>query len=71
MTPAPLVDPAVEEVTPELMVERHRDRIRKLSDPRLYLPAKEPYMEGHNTWCVNVPGSLLVIPVGDLAQHHR
>ena len=26
-------------------------------------------MEGHNTWCVNVPGSLLVIPVADLAQH--
>src|SRR3954466_15256770 len=26
-----LVDPAVEEVTPELMVERHRDRLRKLS----------------------------------------
>jgi hypothetical protein len=64
-----LVDPAVEEVTPELMVERHRDRIRKLSDARLHLPAKEPYMEGHNTWCVNVPGSLLVIPVADLAQH--
>jgi hypothetical protein len=64
-----LVDPAVEDVTPELMVARHRDRIRRLSDARLHLPAKEPYMEGHNTWCVNVPGSLLVIPVADLAQH--
>jgi hypothetical protein len=64
-----LVDPAVEEVTPELVVERHIDRIRKLSDTRLHLPAQEPYMEGHNTWCVNVPGSLLVIPVADLAQH--
>jgi len=64
-----LVDPAVEEVTPELMVERHRGSIRKLSDARLHLPAQEPYMEGHNTWCVNVPGSLLVIPVADLAQH--
>lgn len=64
-----LVDPSVEEVTPELMVDRHRDRIRKLSDARLHLPAKEPYIEGHNTWCVNVPGSLLVIPVADLAQH--
>jgi hypothetical protein len=64
-----LVDPAVEDVTPELMVERHRNRIRKLSDRRLHLPAKEPYVEGHNTWCVNVPGSLLVIPVADLAQH--
>src|SRR5918999_5161932 len=64
-----LVDPAVEEVTPELMVKRHRGRIRKLSDRRLYLPAEEPYLEGHNTWCVNVPGSLLVIPVADIAQH--
>ena len=64
-----LVDPAVEEVTPELMVERHRERLVKLSDERLHLPREEPYMEGHNTWCVNVPGSLLVIPVADVAQH--
>ncbi len=64
-----LVDPAAEEVTPELMVERHRKRLRKLADGRLYLPAEEPYLEGHNTWCVNVPGSLLVIPVADIAQH--
>src|ERR671917_1471077 len=27
-----LVDPADEEITPELMVERHRDRVRKLAD---------------------------------------
>src|SRR6185369_10910465 len=64
-----LVDPATEEVTPELMVERHRGRLRRLSEGRLYLPAEEPYLEGHNTWCVNVPGSLLVIPVADIAQH--
>jgi hypothetical protein len=64
-----LVDPAAEQVTPELMVERHRHRLGQLSDRRLYLPAEEPYLEGHNTWCVNVPGSLLVIPVADIAQH--
>src|ERR687895_758596 len=64
-----LVDPASDEVTPELMVERHRERLRQLSDRRLHLPAEEPYLEGHNTWCVNVPGSLLVIPVADIAQH--
>jgi len=64
-----LVDPATETVTPELMVERHRERVRKLADGRLHLPAEEPYLEGHNTWCVNVPGSLLVIPVADIAQH--
>jgi hypothetical protein len=64
-----LVDPATEEVTPQLMVERHAGRLRQLSDQRLHLPAEEPYLEGHNTWCVNVPGSLLVIPVADIAQH--
>jgi hypothetical protein len=64
-----LVDPATENVTSELMVERHRERLRQLSDSRLHLPAEEPYLEGHNTWCVNVPGSLLVIPVADIAQH--
>jgi hypothetical protein len=64
-----LVDPATEELTPELMVERHQERLRQLSEGRLYLPAEEPYLEGHNTWCVNVPGSLLVIPVADIAQH--
>jgi hypothetical protein len=64
-----LVDPTTEHLTPELMVERHRGRLRRLSDERLYLPREEPYLEGHNTWCVNVPGSLLVIPVADIAQH--
>jgi hypothetical protein len=52
-----LVDPATETVTPELTVARHSDRIRRLADERLHLPAEEPYVEGHNTWCVNVPGS--------------
>ncbi len=63
-----LVDPATEEITPELMVERHLARIRRLSHDRIHLPAEEPYVEGHNTWCANVPGSLLVIPVADIAQ---
>jgi hypothetical protein len=64
-----LVDPADEEITPELMVERHAERLVKLSGERIHLPREEPYLEGHNTWCVNVPGSLLAFPVGDLAQH--
>lgn len=63
-----LVDPAVEEVTPELVVQRHRERLRRLAPARLHLPPEEPSMEGHNTWCVHVPGSLLVIPVADIAQ---
>ena len=47
----------------------HKNRIRKLSDKRLYTPRDEPYMEGHNTWIANHEGSTLVIPIGDLAQH--
>jgi hypothetical protein len=50
-------------------LEAHRRRIRKLADGRLNIPPMEPFMEGHNTWCVNRPGSTLVIPVADLAQH--
>ena len=65
-----LVDPAEEEVTVELMLERHRERAVRLSDTRLYLPREEPYLEGHNTWVVNEPGSLLAIPIADIAQHH-
>src|ERR687893_2335484 len=42
-----LVDPAVEDVTPELMVDRHASRLRRLSGRRLHLPAEEPYLEGH------------------------
>jgi hypothetical protein len=53
----------------EAILEAHRGRIRKLSDDRLYIPAQEPYMEGHNTWCANRPGSTLLTPVGDIAQH--
>lgn len=50
-------------------LESHRGRIRKIDDSRLNIPAEEPYMEGHNTWCVNRPGSTLIVPVADLAQH--
>ena len=54
----------------EELLAAHRSRIRKLADGRLNIPAAEPYMEGHNTWCVNRPGSSLLIPVADVAQHH-
>jgi hypothetical protein len=53
----------------DAILDAHRGRIRKLSDDRLYIPTEEPYMEGHNTWCANRPGSTLLIPVGDIAQH--
>jgi hypothetical protein len=64
-----LIDPADEDVTVELMLERHASLLVKLDDTRIEFPREEPYYEGHNTWCVNVPGSLLAFPVGDLAQH--
>jgi hypothetical protein len=54
----------------DVLLENHRSRIRKLSDTRLHVPACEPYMAGHNTWAVNQPGTLLVIPVADVAQHN-
>ena len=44
-------------------------RATKLSDERIWIPREEPYLEGHNTWIANHPGSLLVIPVADIAQH--
>jgi hypothetical protein len=46
-----------------------RSRIRKIQERRLDIPSEVPYVEAHNTWVVNQPGTLLVIPVGDLAQH--
>ncbi|MDY0038782.1 MAG: hypothetical protein RBS57_00605 [Desulforhabdus sp.] len=50
-------------------LEYGRGRIRKIKDGRLGLPPESSYIEAHNTWVVNHPGSLLVIPVADLAQH--
>lgn len=46
-----------------------RGRIRKLANGRLRVPCEVPYLEAHNTWVVNRPGTLLVVPVADLAQH--
>jgi hypothetical protein len=51
------------------LLEAHQGQIRQISDKRIFLPAREPYVEGHNTWIANAPGSLLAFPVGDLAQH--
>jgi hypothetical protein len=51
-------------------LKAHRSRIKKLSDKRMHIPPKPAHIEMHNPWCVNVPGSTLIIPVADLAQHH-
>lgn len=53
----------------EEMLEDVSNRIKKLQDGRLKLPPEVPHVEAHNTWVVNHPGTLLVIPVADLAQH--
>ena len=46
-----------------------KSRIKKIQDGRLRFPSEVPYTEAHNTWVFNKPGTLLVIPVGDLSQH--
>lgn len=51
----------------DAVVDAHRARIRKVADERLHFPEREPYMEGHNTWCANRPGSTLIILVADIA----
>jgi hypothetical protein len=51
-------------------LELHKSRIKKLSDKRLNLPENPAHIEMHNTWCVNIPGTTLIIPVADIAQHH-
>jgi hypothetical protein len=51
------------------VIDAMRARVTKLRDGRLPLPAQTPHVEPHNTWAVNQPGTLLVMPVADLAQH--
>lgn len=51
------------------VLSAHKGRVRKLADGRMGLPPRPPFLEGHNTWVANRPGTLLVIPVADLAQH--
>ena len=53
----------------EVVLDALRSRVRKIHDGRLRFPPEVPYTEAHNTWVANHPGTLLVIPVGDLAQH--
>jgi hypothetical protein len=50
-------------------LENVQRNIKKIKSGRLSLPAEVPYTEAHNTWVANHPGSLLMIPVGDISQH--
>jgi hypothetical protein len=51
------------------VVQELRKHVHQVHEGRLRLPPVVPHVEAHNTWVVNHPGTLLVIPVGDLAQH--
>lgn len=51
------------------VLESARSRIIKLREGRMHLPPEPPFVEAHNTWVVNRPGTLFVVPVADLAQH--
>jgi hypothetical protein len=55
--------------TIEDWISHTADSYVRLSDSRLELPREEPYMEGHNTWIGNHPGSLLAFAGADLAEH--
>jgi len=57
------------EFDPETILSALKSRVRRLHGGRLRVPPRIPYIEAHNTWVVNHPGTLLVIPVADLAQH--
>ena len=50
-------------------LEAVKSRLKKVREGRLGVPPQVPHVEPHNTWVVNQPGTLLVIPVADLAQH--
>lgn len=53
----------------EELIDAHRKRVQKVQDGRLVIPRSFPHMEGHNFWIANNPGTTLVIPVADVAQH--
>jgi len=63
------VSPPGTEVDLNAYLDAHKSQITKLSDGRLNTPRTPQHMEVHNEWCANVPGSTLIIPVADLAQH--
>jgi hypothetical protein len=63
-----LVEPAADgTIALDSWLNAHRPCVQKLSDKRLHLPPN--CMDAHNAWCANVPGSTLLMPVADLAQH--
>lgn len=67
--PALFANINVEDFDIAQLIEAHQKRIRKIQDERLVIPRQLPHMEGHNFWIANNPGTTLVVPVADLAQH--
>ncbi len=57
------------EIDFEDYLQQSDSSFQKISNERLQIPQKEPHIESHNLWVTNTPGSLLAIPVADLAQH--
>jgi hypothetical protein len=53
----------------DAVIESVKENICKIYDGRLRVPPETPHAAAHNTWVVNHPATLLVIPVVDLAQH--
>lgn len=53
----------------EAVVKELRRHVHRVHEGRLRLPPVVPHVEPHNTWVVNQPGTLLVIPLGNLAEH--
>ena len=67
----PAVDARIgtDETDLQAYLDAHKQRIVQIADGRLHIPAQAQHLEMHNEWCTNVPGSTLIIPVADLAQH--
>ena len=53
----------------EAFLDAVKSQVIKIRDGRLGLPPEMPHVEAHNTWVANHPGTMLLSPVGDLAQH--
>jgi hypothetical protein len=67
---APEVERGADGIAPlRELLRAHAPRVRRIAGERLWIPPREPYMEGHNSWVANRPGSLLAFPIGDVAQH--
>ena len=54
----------------DAIVDTLASQVRKIDDGRLRVPPEVPHVEPPNTWVAHRPGTLLVIPGGDLAQHN-